>query len=460
MSTQAKPQEKSQAFIFGFMGIMLVTGSINTIANKLQQNIKIQLDGKDAIYKCHQKFITFCMFLGESLCNIFYLIQKRMDEKKKEAIIPDVSKPLAEDQNEAEAAAAQPITETEQQKVEPKQEKPQAKFYYFFLPAFCDLLGTSTSSISLTFLASSVYQMFRGAVIIFTATASFFILKNKIYRHQLFGISIVVVGLTIVGLNSVLNSEGKMGDNPLLGIILVLTAQLFSASLFIVEETLLVKFDTPALKVVGFEGLCGVSIYLVLMVVFYNVSCDKWGSIKTSLCPKDLNVDHWRFENGILAVRKIINNPRLLIVAILYITSIAFFNFAGLSITKYVSSVARTIVDTLRTIVIWIVFLLPYVPEATQEHFTWLQLLGFSILVTGSVIYNEIVEIPCFGCNKNTKRARREEERTKLLKEEVKAGEEEKQREEREYQEQQQQKQQTTEGQENEKPIPEKSEEN
>ena len=90
----------------------------------------------------------------------------------------------------------------------------------------------------------------------------------------------------------------------------------------------------------------------------------------------------------------------------LYVLSIASFNFSGLTISKNVSSTARTIVDTLRTIVIWLFFLtMPFLPEETKETFSWLQLLGFFILILGSLIYNEILVIPFCGCEKNTKEA-------------------------------------------------------
>ena len=78
-------------------------------------------------------------------------------------------------------------------------------------------------SMSLTFLAPSIYQMFRGAVIIFTASASLVFLKSKLHRHHLVGISIVVIGLIVVGLKAILAQNGKgAGTNPVLGIILII----------------------------------------------------------------------------------------------------------------------------------------------------------------------------------------------------------------------------------------------
>ena len=46
-----------------------------------------------------------------------------------------------------------------------------------------------------------------------------------------------------------------------------------------------------------------------------------------------------------------------------------------------------------------------------DEHFSWWQLGGFSLLFLGVIFYNELVEIPFWGFNLNTKEAiaRREE---------------------------------------------------
>ena len=127
-----------------------------------------------------------------------------------------------------------------------------------------------------------------------------------------------------------------------------------------------------------------------------------------------------RFENAIFAVKQIYESTQLKCFLCLYILSIAFFNFSGLTISKNVSSTARTIVDTIRTIVIWVFFLtMPFVPEDTKETFSWLQLLGFSILILGGVIYNEILVIPFCGFGDNTKeKIKQRKELEKLNKEE------------------------------------------
>jgi len=68
-------------------------------------------------------------------------------------------------------------------------------------------------------------------------------------------------------------------------------------------------------------------------------------------------------------------------------------------ITKYASAAQRSTVDTCRTLVIWCVFL-----AAGKEHFLFGELIGFFVLVLGTLVYNEIIEIPIDFMSKNTKR--------------------------------------------------------
>ena len=377
--------------IYLFMLILLITGSINTIANKLQQNT----ESLGVKYKGHQKFITFCMFNGELLCLLFYYIKE--GRKKKES--------------------SNDIDLTNEPKIEIKK---KAKFWYFLFPALFDILGSSISSISLSFLPSSIYQMFRGAIIIFTCTASILFLKNKYYRQHFLGICIVVIGLIVVGVNAAIGGHEEFDIKIVLGIFLVVLSQVFSCFLFISEEKILKKFDAPPLKAVGMEGMWGVACYIILLFIFYFIRCESWYDIlKDNICIKDSDTGELRFENALFAFKQIWDSWRLKLYISLYVLSIASFNFSGLTISKYASATSRTIVDTLRTVLVWTFFLvMPFVPDDTKEKFSWLQLLGFMILILGGLIYNEILVLKFWGFADNTKAAiKKREEEQKLLEE-------------------------------------------
>ena len=48
---------------------------------------------------------------------------------------------------------------------------------------------------------------------------------------------------------------------------------------------------------------------------------------------------------------------------------------------------------------------MPFVPKRTKETFSFVQLIGFLLLIFGSLIFNEVIEIPYYGFNEYTKRA-------------------------------------------------------
>ena len=49
-------------------------------------------------------------------------------------------------------------------------------------------------------------------------------------------------------------------------------------------------------------------------------------------------------------------------------------------------------------------------PGPAQEEFLWVQLIGFLIVVLSTLLYHDILVIPFFGFNQNTKKAIEERE--------------------------------------------------
>jgi len=86
------------------------------------------------------------------------------------------------------------------------------------------------------------------------------------------------------------------------------------------------------------------------------------------------------------------------------IFSIATFNITGVTVTKYINALARSIGDVTRTILVWgIGIIITVTAGATYPNYKWellnggaiaLELLGFVILVSGNLVYNQIIKIP------------------------------------------------------------------
>ncbi|KAA6362825.1 MAG: Solute carrier family 35 member [Streblomastix strix] len=196
---------------------MLLTGSLNTISKKLQyQSCAPGLDVckgsptcNTLIHKNNHHFEkpwtqTSMMFLGEATCIIVYLLYKLCTRK------PSTSELKAHRKAKIwEFVRLLPL---------------------FALLGFFDLLGTTGAAIGLLFVPSSIYQLFRGSIILFTSIWSVLLLKRKFYWYNWTGIVMVIFGLAVVGLSGLLNnslsSQKISAGKYIFGIIIIILGQL------------------------------------------------------------------------------------------------------------------------------------------------------------------------------------------------------------------------------------------
>lgn len=253
--------------------------------------------------------------------------------------------------------------------------------------AMCDLTATSIMYAGLALSSPSIYQMLRGAIIIFTALNSVFFLRRRLYAFQWSSIAVVVVGVIIVGFQSVDGSEGNQ-SGLVLGIVLILLAQVVQSFQVVLQEKFITTYGTPALRLVGLEGIFGGIMLSVLLVPMYFIEIegypienapDAWRQILNS--PSELPTGHkdWHLPVG-----------NALFVAVLgNVFSIAFFNYFGINITRVLSGAHRMVLDSMRTFVVWGVSLCLY-----WEKFQLLQLIGFLVMLFGTATYNEYIRFP------------------------------------------------------------------
>lgn len=389
----AEPKEFNQILLYLLIGFMILTGSINTIATKVLTRLK----GLKKEFEQHQWFITYGMFIGEMFSLIAYavvLYKKRT--KKSELTIEDVKDSLVDDSQKTK------ITDEESKKEDPQIEEkdpelPPANNFIFAISAMCDLCCSTISTFAITYLSSSLYQMFRGVELFFIMIFSRIFLKNKIYRHHAVGVGTVIAGLTLVGLSAILDTNKKQEEakDPRVGMVLLVVAQLFSSSQYVVQENFVKKYTINSFQLVGFEGFWGTVVYTIMLLVFQQVHCDSWTEIlQKNVCIQNEN-NEWRIEDTLYAFRQMNDNFAIWLVYFLYIASIALYNIVGINLTQLVSSTARAVVDTVRTVFVWAFFLIPWPirPEGSEETFNPLQFAGFVLLIIGTVVYNEIVEI-------------------------------------------------------------------
>lgn len=116
--------------------------------------------------------------------------------------------------------------------------------------------------------------------------------------------------------------------------------------MYIAEEKFLGKFKVPPLLAIGIEGISGVCYYIVLLIMFNFIPCSDG-----DLCSDGV------VEDTPDAFSQLGANPALLVLWILFMVSIGMFNSTGITITKNASAVARSTIDTSRTILVWVISL-------------------------------------------------------------------------------------------------------
>ncbi|KAH3678312.1 hypothetical protein WICMUC_001593 [Wickerhamomyces mucosus] len=329
---------------------LIITGCANSIFIKYQDNQKVP-NGKNFEQPVLQ---TLQMFIGESCGCIFVLLQ-----------------PLINIKFTSQNHDLDDYTQLDDGNLKPKSLK--FKPFLLAIPAICDLMGTTMMNLGLVYSPVSIYQMIRGALILFVALFSVVFLKRNISRVEWLSLSIVIIGIAIVGLSGIKSSNFE-GDSLKLtfGILLILVGQLFSATQFVVEEHLLGRYKIEPLNLVGYEGVFGVAITLCFMIfTFFTIGYNTGG-------PFDI----------INSFEELFSSSRLLLSSIAIIFSIGLFNSFGISLTSLSSATARSTLDSCRTTLVWIVSI-----SLGWETFSFLQFSGFIILVYGTLVFNNAINI-------------------------------------------------------------------
>lgn len=187
------------------------------------------------------------------------------------------------------------------------------------LPACCDITATTLMNVGLLFVAASIYQMTRGALVLFVGLFSVIFLGRKLGPWKWFSLMVVVLGVAVVGLAGALQPDEKAvpkglasavgspslttgldmhtemkaavpsflrirgaGDDyddapdpgsvavqTVLGVLLIALAQIFTASQFVLEESIMEKYSIEPLKAVGWEGIWGFVVTVLGMAVLH-----------------------------------------------------------------------------------------------------------------------------------------------------------------------------------------------
>jgi hypothetical protein len=141
------------------------------------------------------------------------------------------------------------------------------------------------------------------------------------------------------------------------------------------------RYSVAPLEAVGLEGFFG-ALSVVILV-----------PIVRPLMPTTSGSPYAGWFDVSTGWHQMLSNKIVLWTSLAIMCSIALFNFFGLSVTRHVSATARSLTDTCRTLLIWIVSLgLGW--EKLVFPLSLLQVTGFALLVYGTFMFNNLVNPP------------------------------------------------------------------
>lgn len=167
-------------------------------------------------------------------------------------------------------------------------------------------------------------------MIIFVALFSKIFLGREMGLRRWSGIAFIAAGLALVGVSDMLSSSASDVDKQgvLIGDTLIILAQIITATQMVYEERFVGNLDIPSLQAVGWEGTFGFVVLAILLVPMYFIPVP----------PRFTNNPRGVMEDALDAFWMIKNNNLLLVPLSGTVVSIAFFNFAGISVTKEVKN--------------------------------------------------------------------------------------------------------------------------
>jgi len=320
--------------LYSFMLLMLVAGTVNMVLLKFQHLQLVPMrPGGPAMPFDHPWLQAGLMMVGECLCLPVYLLTRTQEDAMASCKIPK---------------------------------------WVFLVPCCFDLVATALLCMGLALIAVSVAQMCRGTVVIFACALSVAFLGRRLQNYHLIGVALVLAGVVLVSASALWSTSSmsfaSAPTSMATGISLCVCAQLFQASMFVYEERIMSQYPAAQpLQVVGTEGIFGVAISAMILSILYALGrADTPG-----------------------ALHQIASSPRLLAAIISSVLAVAFFNFAGATVTQKSSAIARTTIKISSTISIWAVEL-----ALGWNTFRTLQLLGFVLVAVGTLTYNRIVVAP------------------------------------------------------------------
>lgn len=264
------------------------------------------------------------------------------------------------------------------------------RLYFYLLIFVCTCFDFVT--INGIFIVCLMVGMFNLPIqmriiqIIFTGILCYLILKTFMYIHQILSCFFIIIGLVLINYSTftvVLDSMVVLVS--VIGFDLLLSCQ------EVFEKYVILNMGISVYRLLFVEGLFGVALTIIGFVCANNITCS-W-----DFCGGESN----KVENVSLMLNSI--NWRIGVYLFLfYLASIGLNIFAML--TNYCfTPTHRSVAYTFHSCFWWMLMLIIQPSSQNSTSSFILQIIGYVLMIIGSLIYNEIIILGCFSLDQYTR---------------------------------------------------------
>ncbi|KAA6321340.1 MAG: Solute carrier family 35 member, partial [Streblomastix strix] len=201
-------------------------------------------------------------------------------------------------------------------------------FIRMLLPAILDICTGISASFAMTLAPPSLLEVLTCSGIIFNPIWGFICMRRIFTVGQYGCVLIALIGAVIASCSSFL-SKSAPSENPIIGSLLMLVAQMCSSFQYVIEEKLMLKQHYDPTLALGIEGIIGSVLMIILLIIFQLIPGKSVGSV----------------ENTLDSFVQLGNSKLLIGLFCTYTISAFLFLSSGIQVTKRLTSLHRVLLS-------------------------------------------------------------------------------------------------------------------
>jgi hypothetical protein len=276
-------------------------------------------------------------------------------------------------------------------------------FCEFAIPAFSDAFEGIVSAVCIVFVGVSIDSMMKSGTLVGVSLIARWIFKQHYHRWQWIAIVGVVISLTIVGASGIIAAGNSTTvTTARVWVVLIIGLKYISQVGYAVkisyEEYFVQKLDYHPVMICGVEGLWSFLMCLLCQIIAQYMPGEEGNGIR---------------EDTRDTFEMVKNNSGLWgIIVVSWFLGLTY-NCVSTTLIGRTSAVIRTLMESFRTFLIWMVQFIIYYGLSTADPNSeaykfrmagedwsigaYVQLAGFSLMTFSLFLYNGIPHYPCFN---------------------------------------------------------------